>query len=750
MADSLIRLRQLNQPDLSGYISQVVFPALKGSGISFSGFSLLPTGSGIFDLGAMDRTFDSIYTNDVYIPSGSGIHFGTGLLFSAYYSGNNAVLKVGSYYLTTSSQGLSIIGPSGAQGFSGYSGASGNSGVGITGVFQSGTFFNFYLTNRSIFNVPMLSGASGVSGVSLTGFLQSGVTLFPLYSNTTTGLSILMPTGAQGAQGPAGGIYIDCNQFTGYRQDQLPPALTIYNVDPYGSSNPTLDFIKGMRYTVGVSGINLTSWNGTGSNFFVDEAGGTGYLRFCMWDISEDPNQCGKIGRLIKPECPAITDSVINGMLQDGNVFSDVYENPSKTSLSFNVKWSAETGYRYGLVRCYTNGSLNTEAAGGYILGVAQVNYFGPQGNSGSAGPQGVPGPQGPRGPAGESSPGVGISSVEQNGSYQLKFHYTDGTTSDWLTMPVGGPQGIMGPPGATGPSGVQGPIGPMGPTGDRYAASFYTLAMQTVYGGTTYNGFQKKVGGVGAWTLCDGASKTCDIGDLIWFSAQSLVGLAYTPWQKVLVSNPLYSTPNNFYASVYSYNANNGDIQLVIEPTPILPTYNPINFDSYAAGININLGGLGSPGPSGAPGPSGVQGPTGQSGTALFRFGSLTQMQENIWTNLNVGTNDGFDLSISGGGNLFSFDLATYPIGKTVMVRIRNTGEHDNQEPDPLISWQNGIRFPYYDTSAPGPKPSFSNNWCYANNYTFVRFPDTGSPNGQDIMCTYATEYTLPIRSTL
>lgn len=751
--DSLIRLRQINQPDISGYISQVIPQVLKASGLTLSGLALIPTGSGLYDLGTTERPFDDIYANKIHIPSGSGIYFGN-TPFTAYYSGNNAVLNFGTYYITTSPVGLTIIGPSGSQGLSGFSGASGASGTSITGIFQSGTYMNIYLSNGRISNVLMPSGASGASGVSLTGFYQSGVWLYPLYSNRTTGIGVAV-SGASGPQGVAGGIFIDCNQFTGYRSGERKPAVTIYNVDPYGSANPTLNFIKGMRYTIGVSGINVLSINGTGTNAYTGEYGETGYLKFCFWDISFDPNYCNKTGRLLGYECPNIGSSVFlkDGIKSDGGNTNDswdqVVEASNKSSISFNIKWSAQTGYRYGFVRCTTDGNVidTNPTAGGYVLGQAALSYFGPQGPTGAQGPQGIPGPQGQRGPAGQSSPGVGIDYVEQ-GSYQIRFHYTDGTTSDWIDLPAGGATGPQGTTGPTGPSGAAGPQGIVGPTGDRYAGSFYTAAMQTTFNGTGYNGFQKKVGGVGAWLLCSGTGKICYTGDLIDFTAQSLVGMAYTPWQKLLFSDPNYSTPRNFYASVYYYNTNNGNLQAVIEPTPVMPTYNPINFDSYSAGVLVNLGGLGSPGPSGAAGPIGPSGVTGASGASQFTINSpFSGMKAWTWTDLNVTQNDCWDLSVSGHGNQLSFNMTTYPVGKTVMVRIRNTGSWNNYDgPERLLAWQDGIRFPYNDTSAPGPNASNDPTWCYANNYTFVRFPNTGGASAYDIMCTYAANFILPI----
>lgn len=752
--DSLIRLRQLNQPDISGYITQVVFAALKTSGINFGNSFLAPTGSGQMDLGTPSNTFDVLYANGVSIPTGSGISFGN-VTLTAYNSGNNAVLKFGNYYITSNPQGLTIIGPSGSIGLSGLSGSSGSSGTSVTGIFQSGNFMNIYLNNGRINNVSLISGASGASGISLTGFYQSGTSLYPLFSNRTTGTSFQV-SGAQGTPGVAGGILINCNQMTGYLSGQRKPAVTIYNVDPNGSENPTMNFIKGMRYSIGVSGLNLRPINGTGANFYTGEQGETGYMRFCFWDISLNPNLIGKTGRLNSYENSSIgTLTGLPTYLRSEGSFNDAWDAPfeatDKSYVSFNVKWSAQTGYRYGFIRCNLDGTVNTNAPGeaGYVLGQAAINYFGPQGPSGAQGSQGVPGPQGQRGPAGQSSAGVGIDYVEQ-GSYQIRFHYSDNTISDWISLPAGGATGPQGVTGPTGPSGVAGPQGPVGATGDRFSASFYTAAMSTTFNGTGYNGFQKKIGGVGAFTLCTGTGKVCYTGDQIWFSAQSLVGMAYTPWQKLLFSDPNYSTPRNFYASVVSFNANNGDLIATVDSTPVMPTYNPINFDSYSAGVLVNLGGLGSPGPSGAQGPTGAAGPTGPASSATFSISPLTGAKDSIWTNLNATLYDCWDIMLSGAWNQISFNLNTFPTGRTVMLRLTNTGVfNNNSSPETFLSWQAGIYVPNGDVAAPGPSNTRGSieeaqTEAWSNTYTFVRYPKLGTAD--NIMCTYAKDFVLPV----
>ena len=167
MVDSLIRLRQLNQTDLSGFVGQVLFPILRNSGINASGNNLLFSGSGIWNIGSSGQPLNAIYSEDVVFPSGSGIHFGNNF-FTAYTSGNNAVVKVNNFTITSSGQALSIVGPVGPSGAIGPSGLLGPSGIGVTGATT--------VNNKLVL----------------------------LYSNGTSGAQVALPSGAIGPTGPIG------------------------------------------------------------------------------------------------------------------------------------------------------------------------------------------------------------------------------------------------------------------------------------------------------------------------------------------------------------------------------------------------------------------------------------------------------------------------------------------------------------------------------------------------------------------
>lgn len=78
----------------------------------------------------------------------------------------------------------------------------------------------------------------------------------------------------------------------------------------------------------------------------------------------------------------------------------------------------------------------------------------------GPAGENGAPGKEGPAGPAGEA--GRGILSAEITDDYKLKLNYTD-STSFTSEVSIRGPQGDAGATGAAGPAGAVGPAGPAG-----------------------------------------------------------------------------------------------------------------------------------------------------------------------------------------------------------------------------------------------------------------------------------------------
>jgi hypothetical protein len=743
MSDSLIRLRQLNQTELSGYISRVLLPALRASGYNITGANrdLLPTSSGAQDLGSSSFPFDSVFTNQVQVPSGSGIWFGTTFL-TAYTSGSTAVISVGSYQITSNPTGLSIVGPSGSIGITGPSGATGVSGIGITGISGVGTTgITLLLSNGTRTNNILLpSGLTGVRGVSLTGLYSSGGYIFPQFSNGTTGTGIPLPTGIQGARGMAGGITLGIYDFTGLLAGQILPKAYIYDIDPLGASyNPTINLVKGMTYDFNYTGLSLTGvtigLTTYKTNYFVVNSS-TGYLKFAFFDPSvTDLYSNPYSGRYVKGEIGGAVYSDIYAKVADGDTIYNVEENANRGEQVFTLKYSASSPLKWGFQRfnfTTMDPMDDTSEWGFYVLGDVLSDYFGPSGASGQQGPAGIPGAQGERGPRGlNGSAGTSITGIERDGN-DVRFLFSNGSVSDWTTLPAGGPTGPSGPAGAAGPSGAQGPQGLPGATGfaDRYSATF-------LYSDTSINGtgqaFNKRPSGTSTWVLCQNNNRKFSPGDEVSFYNDALKGKAYTTWQKLLFADTPYDRYQYFYATVSDYNSTNGLLNFVVSdtPSPLGMVGNEVLWHQYNE-VDVNLGGLGS---SGAQGPIGPAGPRGDTGNSVFVINHPTSGIRTGNNLIHTNQYDGFDLHITGLNNIVLFDYNTFATGQTILLRIANSGVGTNNDILPLITWGTGeIKFPY-GVQAPGPEP---NTACM---YTLVRYPDAPFIR---VFCTYSMQYSL------
>lgn len=782
--DSLIRLRQLNTGDLFSFAEQS-FPLLRKSGIVTLGH-ITPGTSGAFDLGNPTGYYRELYVNEISLPTGSGIWFGTTFV-SAYTSGTDAYLRVGAYTISSTANGISIIGPTGP---SGVTGASGASGIGVTGaVLQSGQYLRLLFSNGgsgNAINMPSgLQGPSGATGISITGFQQfSGTGLRFLFSNGTTGLPFSLPSGLRGRDGIAGGMSIRFDQFTGFNSGQVYPRVTIYDVDPLGvTENPTLNLIRGMTYTFDYSGLNLSGITLTGngidyptgsglrSNFFI-ESGITGYLKFVAF--KEDTTGYAYnfwTGRLIRQEIVrsgGVNTTEYNNVtnkLQTTDIFYNAQEAVNRTSLTVTVKLgSSASRYRYGFQKYnfFTQQPIDDGGAWGfYHLGLMDVAYVGATGPTGASGLQGAPGPVGDTGPQGPSGiRGVSVIGTERDGNL-FRFLFSDDSVGEWIDMPEGGPTGpyvtsavsvggtgvyfvlsnssqtntVPLPSGATGPQGIAGASG----IGERYATSF-------LYSDTSISGsgsaFRKQVSGSSNWVLCTGNNRIFTYGDKVEFYNDALRGLAYTPWLKLLFADTPASRMQYFYATVQEYNSSIGLLQFLVEPTPaaIGLAGSDVDWYNYAT-VSVNLGGLGSSGARGDTGIQGIQGLKGDTGNAVFSINNpISGLKSGQSHSLRMNTYDAWNLYITGANNTINFDYTTISTGQTFIMRIRNSGNPslaslDNTNPIPLINWDTGIYFPY-ETNAPAP------NSGYTHIYSFLRYPDNG---GQKVVfCTYSVNYNV------
>ena len=292
MADNFIRIKQLDKPEVSGFI----YSALSGRGLEvisdqlkFSG-DFLPATSGDKSLGSLPLPFDYVYTT-------GGVYF------------NNAVLSVvdGDLRLNdvsvTGDLGVGIVGPSGATGAVGPTGASGRAiisaigtGVGANGGF-TGIYFSLSGANDTAFSyttpISLPTGPSGASGTNVTGTLLSGSGLYGgdrflrfLFSDGTTGSLITLPTGATGvagATGPVGGFtysFLDATGFlTGHNS---PPRAYIDQLQASGYS-PALNLIRGFTYDFSYAGLNTTTVEETETNLILSTGGEAGFLRLCFF-----------------------------------------------------------------------------------------------------------------------------------------------------------------------------------------------------------------------------------------------------------------------------------------------------------------------------------------------------------------------------------------------------------------------------------------------------------------------------------
>ncbi len=750
--DSLIRLRQLNQPELSGYISKVVFPALKTSGVNIGG-SLIPTGSGLYDLGSSAFPFNELYVKEITMPSGSGLWFGS-TFFTAYVSGSDGVIKINDFTITTSPTGLSIIGPTGPTGATGATGPTGVSGIGITGAVGQSNQLRLLFSNGTSGNLISLpTGASGATGASLTGFLQiSGNLVRPLFSNGGSGNLITLPSGNEGGRGKVGGIVLEFSDFSGFSGGQPYPRAFIYNIDELGvTENPDMNLIKGMSYDFAYSGLNLSSVTITGNgvshptglfktNYFI-ESGITGYLKFVFFDTSitglyGNP----KTGRYIRQEISTGVYADILAKVVSSNVGYNYDELNTRSELIFTTKLGASSSYKYGFQKYnfYNQTAIdNLGAWGFYVLGDVALSYFGPTGPSGSAGIQGIPGTAGERGLKGvDGEAGTSVTGVERNGN-DMRFLLSNGTTTAYITMPSGGPTGPAGSNGATGPSGTTGPTGPQGASGfaDKYAAAF---SYQDTSIGSTGSAFMKRVSGTSTWIVVTGTGRRFRPGDEISFYNNALVGKAYSSWQKLIFADTPADRNQYFYASVYDYNASNGLLNFLVSdsPAPLGTNSGFIEWHQYNE-VDVNLGGLGSTGPSGATGVTGPSGARGDTGNPLFTFNNPISGLRKGTNNMSFQVRDGWTLYITGNDNQLVFNYSTFTTGQTVLLRIYNSGAIDNTNngPTPLLVWDADVRFPY-NVTAPAPNPGESAI------YTFIRVPDDNG--SRRIFNTYSTSYAV------
>lgn len=811
--DSLIRLNQLNLSELSGYIASVFnsFPQQNISG------NLTPSGSGVYSLGSSTNYYKNVYVNGISIPSGSGITIGNSFV-TAYTSGGAGVIQIDGYLITSSGDFISIQGPQGIQGPTGATGETGPTGVGITGVSydQENYILTFKLSNgiETGVEIPPLTGATGVS---ITGFYQSGNFIFPQFDYFRgIGEAIELPSGARGFQGLPGTVLLYFNSGIGdfegkFDSVNFPSSVRI--LDYYNSGSfPSISLMRGMSYTFDVSGLNTHvitvedysiitgvlndptipfSKVGEDSNYYSDPLNGSGYWRIAFFDS-------GAFTGIYSGQYDGESSFYTQYSGKNEEVYGEsLYYDTYRSRITFNTKFTAKSQYKYGFV-VYSLGeeqdSVLTEGAIGsksIAIIVGDVYVSSGVGPPGPQGPQGIEGPPGTGvGPKGD--PGAGITAINQD-EFKIRFVFEDNTTSEWISLPSGGPSGASGLPGSLtnyfrgeylntttykqndtvsrngstyiyingtnnsgkppesylgsywqllAKSGEKGETGATGPSGiaDRYSSNFFVSSGLP----TGINNF---IGGSTGITVnginLSGTGAIFKTGDSVSFRNSGIIGYSYTPYQNIILSSNSISN-SYFFGKVNSYNSFSGIINFIVESGGTGIVDNTIsggyflwyNYNNVSLNLGANL-------MSGSPGPQGPIGPQGPAGNpSLLRNTGVIYLKTGDFIVLNPSVLDVFNITITGNGQIWGADSVKidfnwdyFQTGKCVLLKISNSGVTEGNEDRPLFAFSGlstGIRWPSNIYTRP------DNNETYI--YSILRFMD--EDNKISCFGTYSNPY--------
>jgi hypothetical protein len=506
MASSLIKLRQIDTTELAAWLQQYLAGTPTPSGYTFDE-DIIPLQSGLQSLGDTSGYWANLYANSITLPSGSGINFGNQFFTT---SGNSLIIRDGlggTTIISSTTQYVTYIGPSGAPGPTGATGAV------ITGAVPSGdNSVVFYLSDGSNTNPVALpsgsigpSGNMGPSGASVTGAVTgsdiTGEYFQFLFSNGNTGKVIYIPSGLPGRDGEIGGVTISFYGMTGLFTGEQMPYVHVNGIADAALGGPTINLLKGFSYRFGFSGINSLYYNADsvtqqtnfiayGSNdtirsMFVGsefqngngnpltDVSNSGVLLFTLFTADT------QTGRYLWNDGNAPALSTVQGNVVDINtVFEDYAYIPETLQIAgsgYDFYWktngavrfsdSIATGYKYGFALYNpdpSNPPVLADSPAFYVLGDIALSYAPLAGPQGLQGIQGIPGPGGGLGPSGGQGPtGIGVSGLDTivtdgilNG---FRFVLTDGSIVGPYFIPTGG---AMGPSGGIGPSGNTGATG--------------------------------------------------------------------------------------------------------------------------------------------------------------------------------------------------------------------------------------------------------------------------------------------------
>jgi len=719
--DSTIRLRQLNQAELSGFVMGL-FSLLPEPNIS-GGF--LPSQSGVFNIGSSSFPYSKAYFNELNLHSGSGINFGA-TSFRAYTSGSNAYLNIGGIIISSSGENIYIQGPVGDTGPSGHSGVAGPTGIGVTGIWYntSNNHLYFGLSNNTVTNFNF-QGLSGATGTSITGFFQSGEYIYPQFDNFKgSGAPIKL---LAGPVGPPGSIFL--NFFSGVGSDSVdtnipfPSGVTI-NPYFYSSYGPPISFMRGMAYTCDSSGLNthkITAQDtglmgivfsgqtipfqvGDSINYY-ENSGTTGYWRFSLFPL-DTPT-----GILFSSEInPEYFVEVSNTGAYGTSLINNLY----RTQVSFTAGFTAQDHYRYGFMTYSlgedtVNDVILTTSGYAYVVGEAYFSSgVGPIGPTGGPGPTGNDGPIGPSGDRGYSVVSYDYSGAG-NSSY-IRFVFSDGTRGSWVPLPSGGPSGTAGPAGS-----ISNHF-----SGDFIGGHYYPNETVVTYLGSSFinTGLTptSNVPPASPWQMLAASGTVGSVGGV---GPTGPAGSISNHFSGEFIAG--HSYPNDYIVTSYgSSYVNTGTT------TTNVPPASPWQL----------LAKSGSIGPQGIPGVPTLLRNNSWSGN--YYQPSQVNLQ------LDVGNYELFDILITGGtpalgtnGINVSFSWGTFATGKSIVLKIRNSGA-TNLSP-PLFTFSgvndnNATPIKWPNSFYPRPDDGV------ANIYTIIKFPDEfGQPA---VYGTYSNPY--------
>jgi hypothetical protein len=741
--DSTIRLKQINQTELASFVSGIfsLFSLPNVSG------SFTPSGSGTYNVGSSLHPYGQMFANQLNLASGSGINFGPTNL-NAYVSGGNAYINIGGYLISSSgTNAIFIQGPSGATGASGVAGPSGSSGVGITGINYdtSSHVLSFLLSNghSTGFN---FQGLSGASGVSLTGFYQSGQYIFPQFDNFRgTGHPVLL---IAGPPGPPGSISLNFQQSgTQYMSVGNAPTTGFPKqviINPYYNSNsfPDMTFMRGMSYTLDVSGLNthaLTSSDlttlsgyfsgqmmpfhvGDQTNYYVDSKN-TGYWRLAFFP-SGTPTGIYSTNYDPYNIFPAAEAETTNQAVYTNSLVNNAY----RTKISFTTNFGASSLYQYGFILYSLGQDTTTDSvlaasanSTGFAIVVGNAIFSSQAGPAGQIGPSGLQGPvgsgvQGPQGLRGnDGADVVGYTYSGSGSSLFIQFQLANGIPQAWIPLPQGGPSGASGAAGTLS---------------NNFAGTFNTGTIYgndniVYYGGSSY---------VNTGSLISGIVPPSSPWQIL---AQSgAIGLT-GPTGATGLTGPAGSLSNHFsgvYSGIYGY------------PTNTVVTYSGSSFINTGVATISGIAPTGSPwqvlasGSIGPIGPSGVPGPLRPQNFFSLVYGNGIGSQSSGCL-LDPSLYDMYSLQISSGvsGNAagvnpvaITISGANFATGQSLIIKIRNINvPQNNGTSSQLFNLQSvSVNGSGINIKWPANQYSFPNSGT-ANIYTLLRFPDeTGLPS--------------------